>query len=68
MDNLLHSGKVRDVYNIGENFLIMKATDRVSSFDKHIGTNANLTRDMITVTFVTFKCNLQLKSKKSKLM
>jgi len=38
MNNLLHSGKVRDVYNIGENFLLLNATDRVSSFDKHIGT------------------------------
>ena len=32
MNNLLHSGKVRDVYNIGENFLLLNATDRVSSF------------------------------------
>ena len=37
MDNLLHSGKVRNVYEMGEDYLLMKATDRVSSFDKHIG-------------------------------
>ncbi len=38
MDHLLqYSGKVRDVYKMGDNFLLMKATDRVSSFDKNIG-------------------------------
>ena len=32
-------------------------------FDKHTGTNNLLTREMIAVTFVTFKCNLPLRSK-----
>ena len=34
---LIYTGKVRNVYNLGENYLLMRATDRVSSFDKHIG-------------------------------
>ena len=38
MDNLcIYQGKVRDIYRMGEDYLLMKATDRVSSFDKHIG-------------------------------
>ena len=32
-----YKGKVRDVYRMGEDYLLMEATDRVSSFDKHIG-------------------------------
>ena len=39
MDHLLlYTGKVRNVYNLGSEYLLMKATDRVSSFDRHIGT------------------------------
>jgi len=39
MDHLLqYTGKVRDIYKLGDDYLLMKATDRVSSFDKHIGT------------------------------
>jgi len=34
---LVYSGKVRDVYKMGDNHLLMKASDRVSSFDQHIG-------------------------------
>lgn len=34
---LVYSGKVRDVYKMGNNHLLMKASDRVSSFDQHIG-------------------------------
>ena len=34
---MLYSGKVRDVYSLGDELLLMKATDRVSSFDKIIG-------------------------------
>ena len=38
MDHLLiHNGKVRDIYSLGENYLLLKASDRVSSFDRHIG-------------------------------
>ena len=33
----IYSGKVRDIYNMRDGTLLMKATDRVSSFDKHIG-------------------------------
>ena len=32
-------------------------------FEKHSGANLLLTREMIAVTFLTFKCNLPLKSK-----
>lgn len=35
---LIHSGKIRNIYKMGERFLFMRLTDRVSSFDKHIGT------------------------------
>jgi phosphoribosylaminoimidazole-succinocarboxamide synthase len=28
-----YSGKVRDVYSIGENWLVMIASDRISAFD-----------------------------------
>ena len=39
MDNLLiYEGKVRNIYKMGDNYLLMKASDRVSSFDRHIGT------------------------------
>ena len=34
---LIYSGKVREVYKISDEHLLMKATDRVSSFDKYIG-------------------------------
>ena len=38
MDHLLiYEGKVRDIYKLGEKHLLMKASDRVSSFDKNIG-------------------------------
>ena len=38
MEHLLqYEGKVRNVYKLGEKHLLMKATDRVSSFDRHIG-------------------------------
>ena len=38
MDHLLiYTGKVRNIYKLGDKYLLMKATDRVSSFDKHIG-------------------------------
>tara|TARA_Y100001935_G_scaffold178582_1_gene147851 strand:- start:746 stop:1588 length:843 start_codon:yes stop_codon:yes gene_type:complete len=33
----IYSGKVRDIYDKQDGTLLMKATDRVSSFDKHIG-------------------------------
>ncbi len=34
---LIYNGKVRDIYSLGDNYLLLKATDRVSSFDRHIG-------------------------------
>ena len=34
---LIYQGKVRNIYQIGNKYLLMKASDRVSSFDKHIG-------------------------------
>ena len=38
MDKLcIYKGKVRDIYNIDDYFLLMKATDRVSSFNKNLG-------------------------------
>jgi len=38
MDHLrIYEGKVRDIYKLGEKHLLMKASDRVSSFDKNIG-------------------------------
>tara|TARA_Y100001970_G_C14238297_1_gene863295 strand:- start:446 stop:1315 length:870 start_codon:yes stop_codon:yes gene_type:complete len=33
----IYLGKVREIYKFGDDYLILKATDRVSSFDKHIG-------------------------------
>ena len=33
----VYRGKVRDVYEIGNEHLLMKATDRVSSFDANVG-------------------------------
>ena len=33
MANILHKGKVRDTYDIGNNELLMIATDRISAFD-----------------------------------
>ena len=33
----VYSGKVRDVYNLTDDYLMMKATDKISAFDKHIG-------------------------------
>ena len=36
-ETLIYSGKVRDIYDISEEHLLMKATDKVSSFDRHIG-------------------------------
>ena len=35
---LIYTGKVRKIYKLGDHHLLMRATDRVSSFDKHIGT------------------------------
>ena len=38
MENLcIYNGKVRDIFRMGNEYLLMKATDRVSSFDRHIG-------------------------------
>lgn len=38
MDNIcIYQGKVRNVYDLGSNLLLMEATDRISAFDKHIG-------------------------------
>ena len=37
---LIYEGKVRNIYKLGEKYLLMKASDRVSSFDRHIGTNS----------------------------
>jgi phosphoribosylaminoimidazole-succinocarboxamide synthase len=34
----VYTGKVRNVYDLGGNYLLMEATDKVSSFDRHIGT------------------------------
>ena len=36
-DILSYRGKVRNMYNLGNNYYLMEASDRVSSFDKHIG-------------------------------
>ncbi|MBI4282381.1 MAG: phosphoribosylaminoimidazolesuccinocarboxamide synthase [Chloroflexi bacterium] len=33
LPNLLHRGKVRDTYNLGDGYLLMIATDRISAFD-----------------------------------
>ncbi len=33
LSNLLHRGKVRDTYNLGNGLLLMVATDRISAFD-----------------------------------
>ena len=39
MDHLLvYKGKVRDIYNLGDDYLLLKASDRISSFDQHVGT------------------------------
>ena len=38
IDNPVYRGKVRDLFDVGSHHLLMKATDRVSSFDRHIGT------------------------------
>ena len=35
---LIYEGKVRNIYQMGEKYLLMKASDRVSSFDRNIGT------------------------------
>ena len=35
--NCAYSGKVRDVYNLTDDYLMMEATDKISAFDKHIG-------------------------------
>jgi len=35
--SLIYEGKVRNIYKHGEKHLLMKTSDRVSSFDKHIG-------------------------------
>ena len=38
MDHLLiYKGKVRDIYRLGDHHLLLKASDRISSFDKHVG-------------------------------
>ena len=34
---LIYEGKVRNIYKLGEKHLLMKASDRVSSFDRNIG-------------------------------
>ena len=33
LDNLLHRGKVRDTYDLGDGYLLMVVTDRISAFD-----------------------------------
>ena len=33
MPNILHQGKVRDTYDLGDGLLLMIATDRLSAFD-----------------------------------
>ena len=33
LPNLLHRGKVRDTYKLGEGLLLMISTDRISAFD-----------------------------------
>ena len=33
LPNILYKGKVRDTYDLGENLLLMVATDRISAFD-----------------------------------
>jgi phosphoribosylaminoimidazole-succinocarboxamide synthase len=33
LDNLLHRGKVRDTYDLGNGYLLMVVTDRISAFD-----------------------------------
>ena len=33
LPNLLHRGKVRDTYDLGDGLLLMVATDRISAFD-----------------------------------
>ena len=33
LPNLVHRGKVRDTYDLGGGFLLMVATDRISTFD-----------------------------------
>ena len=33
----IYSGKVRKVYDLGHDHLLLEATDKVSSFDRHIG-------------------------------
>ena len=35
---LIYEGKVRNIYTLGNKHLLMRASDRVSSFDRHIGT------------------------------
>ena len=35
-NELVYTGKVREVYELGYDLLAMKATDRLSSFDRHI--------------------------------
>ncbi len=35
--NCAYSGKVRDVYDLTDDYLMMEATDKISAFDKHIG-------------------------------
>ena len=34
---LIYKGKVRNVYTLGDSYLLLEATNRVSSFDRHIG-------------------------------
>ena len=34
---LIYKGKVRDIYKLGDEHLLMKASDRISSFDQHVG-------------------------------
>ena len=33
---LLYQGKVRNVYDIGDNTLLLEATDRTSGFNRHL--------------------------------
>ena len=33
LNNKIHSGKVRDIYELNDDFLLFVATDRISAFD-----------------------------------
>ena len=37
MSKVIYKGKVRDIYEVNDDYLLMKATDRISAFDRNIG-------------------------------